>query len=187
MSGKPYRDSVEEAAERARAHPVALRDLPQDSPIKLPVLARAMKLRTQTLRRRLRKIHMKQDEPVLVRIGNQWAIASINRLRQVWHGIAERGLTVEELTEQLVDARARESAAQERNRDLKLQVMQLRARMRATETRMVEIEHAFERATRVFEHLTPTELERPTPGAFLRDEVESGVHVVEGVPDKRSG
>lgn len=185
MMSKRYGDSLEEAMRRADEHPVSLRDLPQDSPIKLPVLARAMKLRTQTLRRRLRKIHTKQDEPVLVRIGNQWAIASINRLRQVWHGIAERGLTVEELTEQLADARTREIASQERNRDLKLQVMQLRARMRATETRMVEIENAFEKATRVIDHFTPTELERPTPGAFLQDETESGVHV--GVTEKRSG
>ena len=183
MSTEPrrrYRDSAEEAATRSRESPIALRDLPLDQPILLADLACAMRMRTQRLRRRLFKIHRKQDDPVLVQIGQRWAVTSINRLRQVWHGLGERGLTVEELTEQLAECRARESLAQERNRELKRELGSLRARQRATEERVVELEHAFVKATRLVEHFTTTELERPTPGAFAGDENESGTHLVEG-------
>ena len=168
MSGRPQPGTTE-----GPPAPLSLKDLPQDSPIMLTVLARRMNLRTRRLKYRLLKVHKKHEEPVLVRIGNHWAVASINRLRQVWHGLGERGLTVEELTEQLAESREREERARDRAREAEKQIQSLRARQRATEDRMVKLEDSFEKATRIFAHWTDTDLTgKPTPLTFRAEENE---------------
>lgn len=158
---------------------LSLRDMPKEQPIFIADLARAFGWRTERMRRKLFSIHTGHEAPVVIRVGGRWAVCSINRLREVWNGVGERGLTVEELTDQLVDSRKREEEAQERNRDLRTEITRLRARQRATETRIVEVELALVKATHIFSALAPTDPERPTPGAFLAEEDESGVRTSE--------
>jgi hypothetical protein len=169
-----------------REAPPSLRDLPQDQPIFIADLARAFRWRTERMRRKLFSIHTKHDDPVVIKIGGRWALTSINRLRQAWHGVGERGLTVEELSEMLEQTRTQLRDSLERNRELRTEITRLRARQRATEERVVQVEESFVKATQSL--MTPTRLERPIPS--FAEETESGTHLVEGASApaaKRSG